>query len=76
MWRRGISDMKIDGFELELNDYCKYCGYFYLQVEQTDCRIIGDTSERYLNVIRCKNRAKCARIAENLENKINGKSKA
>ena len=68
--------MKVEGFDLELNDYCEYCGYFYPQVEQVECRVLGDTSERYLNIIRCKNRNRCARIAENLENRINGKGKA
>lgn len=68
--------MKVEGFDLELNDYCEYCGYFYPQVEQVEYRVLGDTSERYLNIIRCKNRNRCARIAENLENRINGKGKA
>lgn len=65
--------MEVDGFDLELNDYCEYCGCFYPQVEQTECTMICDKSKRYLNVIHCKNRDKCAKIAENLKYRINGK---
>lgn len=46
--------MEVDGFDLELNDYCEYCGYFYPQAEQTECTMICDKSKRYLNVIHCK----------------------
>lgn len=62
------------GFELCLEDYCAYCPNFESEVEQIDVTSYGE-APRYINNIQCVNRQKCARIAENLENKINGKSK-
>lgn len=67
--------MKVEGFELFLEDYCAHCPNFEPEVEQIDCTSFGE-AQRYINNIRCVNRQKCARIAENLENKINGKGKA
>ena len=75
MWQRGINDMKIEGFELCLNDFCSYCPSFEAEVEKIDVTRFGE-ADRYFNNIRCVNDNKCSRIAENLENKINGKSKA
>lgn len=66
--------MKIEGFNLMLQDFCDYCQYFKPEVEQIDCTSFSEAS-KYINNIRCVNRQKCARVAENVEIKINGKSK-
>ena len=67
--------MKVDGFELLLQDFCSYCPNFEPEVEKMDVTSFGEAT-RYMNNIRCENRRKCARIAESLENRINGKSEA
>ena len=64
--------MNIDGFELLLQDYCSYCQNFEPEVEKIDVTSFGEAT-RYVNNIRCESRHKCARIAENLENRIDGK---
>lgn len=65
--------MKVEGFELFLEDYCSYCPNFEPEIDKIDVTRLGE-APRYINNIRCVNRQKCARIAENLENKINGES--
>lgn len=66
--------MKVEGFNLMLQDFCDFCQYFKPEVEQINCTSFGEAT-KYINNIRCVNRQKCARIAENLENKINGESR-
>ena len=61
--------MNIEGFNLMLQDFCDYCQHFKPEIEQINCTSFGEAS-KYINNIRCINRQKCARIAENLENKI------
>ena len=61
--------MSIDGFNLLLNDYCSYCPNFEPEVEKIDVTSFGEAT-RYMNNIRCKNRRKCDRIAENLRERI------
>ena len=68
--------MEIKGFNLLLQDFCNYCGYFEPEIDKHQCDAEWGETPRYTNTIRCKSRQKCARIAENLENKINVKSKA
>ena len=68
--------MSIEGYNLMLQDFCDYCQYFNPEVERIDCTSFGE-AKKFINNIRCVNRQKCARIAENLEKKIkDGKSKA
>lgn len=67
--------MKIDGFELLLEDYCAYCPNFEPTVEKIDVTRLGEAT-RYINNIKCVREEMCERIAENMENRINGKSKA
>lgn len=62
--------MKIDGFNLLLQDYCAYCPDFETEVEKFDITEFGE-STKYSTDISCKNRYKCARIAENLEKRLN-----
>lgn len=61
--------MNIEGFNLILQDFCDYCQHFKPEIEQINCTSFGE-APKYINNIRCINRQKCARIAENLENKI------
>lgn len=67
--------MKVDGFNLMLQDFCGYCGCFEPEIERHRCDTEWGETPKYTNTIRCKSRQKCARIAENLNDKINGKSK-
>lgn len=67
--------MKVDGFELFLEDYCSYCPNFEPEIDKIDVTRLGEAA-RYINNIKCVHEEMCERIAENLENKINGKSKA
>lgn len=62
--------MKVEGFNLILQDFCDYCHHFEPEVEQIDCMSFED-APKCINNIRCINRQKCARIAENLKNNIN-----
>lgn len=75
MWQREIEDMNIEGFNLMLQDFCGYCGCFEPEIERHRCDTEWGETPKYTNTIRCKSRQKCARIAENLNDKINGKSK-
>ena len=67
--------MKIEGFELFIENHCTYCPNFEPEVEQIEITSYGE-APRYINNIRCVNSRKCDRIVENLENRISGKSKA
>ena len=64
--------MEVNGFTLILQDFCSYCPNFEPEVEKIDVTSFGEAT-RYMNNIRCKNRRKCDRIAQNMENKINAK---
>ena len=68
--------MNIDGFNLMLQGFCDYCGYFEPEIERHQMDTEWGETPKYINNIRCKNRHRCARIAENVEIKINGESKA
>lgn len=61
--------MDIYGFELLLQDYCSYCSDFEPEVEKIDITSLGGAT-RYINNIHCKNGRKCARIVENLRERI------
>lgn len=60
---------KVEGFELDLNDFCSYCPCFEAKVEKIDITRLGESS-RYFTNIKCAHESKCERIAENLEDKI------
>lgn len=61
--------MNIDGFNLLLQDFCSFCPDFVPEVEKIYCSFF-DEQNRYVNNIRCVNRKKCSKIAENLEKRI------
>ena len=67
--------MKIEGFELSIENHCSYCPNFEPEVEQIEITSYGE-APRYINNIRYVNSGKCDRTVENLENRISGKSKA
>lgn len=71
MLQRGIENMNIDGFNLLLQDFCEYFPDFEPEVEKIDCTSFGEAPKMFNN-IRCEHCKKCARIAENLEKRING----
>ena len=62
--------MEVKGFNLLLHDFCDYCGCFEPDIEKYQCDTKWGETPRYINNIRCKNRIKCARIAENVENRM------
>ena len=66
--------MKVNGFNLMLQDFCDYCQHFEPEVEKIDCSAVFGGAPVCIN-ISCANSQKCSRIAENLENKINGESR-
>lgn len=67
--RENGEEMNIDGFNLLLQDFCLYCPDFEPEVEKINCTTFVEAA-RCVNNIRCVNRKKCSRIAENLEKKI------
>ncbi len=58
-----------EGFNLELDDYCSFCGYFEPDIENVDITTFGDRAHSYTTTIKCINAYKCARISENMRNK-------
>ncbi len=66
--------MNIDGFNLLLQDFCAYCPDFEPEIEKIDCWNLDDDTKYFTN-IRCKSRRKCARMAANLEKRLNDKTR-
>lgn len=66
--------MNIDGFNLLLQDYCAYCPDFEPEVEKFDITEFEE-STKYSTDISCKNRDMCARIAANLEKRLNDRTR-
>lgn len=63
--------MVMDGFQLLLQDYCSYCPEFEAVVEQTDCTLLGDSTSKMMNNIRCQHEVKCANIARHMKGDSN-----
>lgn len=59
----------MDGFNLVLEEFCKYCGDFEEDVEIIDISCVCDKTKKCMINISCKNIDKCIRLKENLENK-------
>lgn len=53
-----------EGFSLELQEYCSYCGDFEPETSVIECSTVCE--RHFITSIICKNADKCARIAENL----------
>lgn len=56
-----------EGFSLELEDYCSYCGYFEPNIDRLDVTSCKDTANKYITVIKCQNAYRCERIKANME---------
>lgn len=61
--------MNIDGFTLLLQDFYAYCPDFEPEIEKIDCSTLYEAT-KYITNIRCQNRKRCARIAENLGGRL------
>lgn len=57
----------MDGFQLCLHNFCSYC----LEVDKEDCTLLGDSSPKVMNNIRCQNESRCINIVENLKGRSN-----
>ncbi|MDT4377282.1 hypothetical protein RO787_28635 [Blautia coccoides] len=60
----------VQGFSLELEDYCSQCGDFEPNVEKVEVTSLGERANSYITTISCENAYKCARIAENMKDNV------
>ncbi|WP_313184034.1 hypothetical protein [Lacrimispora sp.] len=60
----------MDVFQFCLRNFCSYCPDFDPAIEKVDCTLIGDSSQKTMNNIRCQNESRCNNIAENLKGKV------
>lgn len=58
--------MEVDGFNLNLQGYCSYCGDFSPELSQMDITNFRDKRKRLQNDISCRNADKCWRMMEML----------
>lgn len=58
-----------EGFTLDVQDYCSYCGDFLPELMQMEVTSFGDRSRRAMNSISCENAGKCAHLMESLKNR-------
>lgn len=59
-----------EGFNLELQDYCSYCGYFKPEIRKIDGTCLCDSTyggRTFMTTIKCENAEKCARIYQSLK---------
>ena len=57
----------MDGFQLCLHSFCSYCPDFDPEVDKKDCTLLGDSTPKVMNNIRCQNESRCNNIIENLK---------
>lgn len=62
--------MEIPGFTVLLQDFCQYCPDFVPKCEIVDCSAMDDDVPKAYHYIRCINRKRCARIANNIEKRV------
>lgn len=62
--------MDIKGFNLLLQDFCEYCPDFDVEIEKRQISKSWESCVEYQTNIRCKNRKRCAKIAETIERHI------
>ncbi len=60
----------MDGFQLLLNNFCSYCPDFAPELEQEDCTMLGDSTPKTMNNIRCQHERRCVNIAENMKGQV------
>jgi len=53
-----------------LQNYCSYCPDFEPEVDKLDCTMIGDSTPKTMNNIRCLHERKCANIVENMKGRV------
>lgn len=56
-----------EGFNLDLHNFCSYCGDFEPNVEKIETTMLGEMAKSHITTIKCENADKCARIRENLK---------
>ena len=56
----------MDGYYLNLQEYCSYCRDFSPELNQIDITNFGDKRKRVQNCISCENSDKCERLMETL----------
>jgi hypothetical protein len=56
-----------NGFTLNLEPYCAYCGNFSADVESVEVTSCRDKFPKYLQVITCKNACMCRMIFERMK---------
>jgi len=57
------------GFELNLQNYCSYCGEFEPETVKLDVSCLSEPS-KYLTTIFCRNQEKCAILAEHMKTAV------
>lgn len=57
----------VEGFNLQLEEYCSSCADFEVEHILIDSGRLLDRSYHCAHIIKCKNADKCARIRENLK---------
>lgn len=58
-----------EGFTLDVQEYCSYCGDFEPELNQVDIMACGDRPKRVLNSISCENASRCAHLMESLKSR-------
>lgn len=58
-----------EGYSIDLQEYCSYCGDFTPELKQLDTTTYGDNARRVLNSISCENASKCAHLRESLRSR-------
>ena len=58
-----------EGFTLDVQEYCSYCGDFEPELNQVDIMALGDRAKRVLNSISCENASRCAHLMESLKSR-------
>ena len=72
--RTGDNSMDIPGFTLLLQDFCAYCPDFEPEIEKIEYSCVM-RAPNCQNNIRCINRKRCARIAANIQKRVNTDAK-
>lgn len=49
----------MDRYQLNLHNFCSYCQGFEPEVEKTDCSLLGDSTPKIMNIIRCQSEGRC-----------------
>lgn len=62
--------MEVQGFNLDLCDFCRYCSEFEVQVDKEEIFPIKAEGKKTYTIIRCKNRSKCDAIVAGLKERL------